>query len=84
MASIIKEIKKNYYLARVDTVVGHKDDAGVDILTIAYKHEIYPDFSKKTMSEIEDIPTEVDPKELTGIHNRWSRYKRHRRCDKSQ
>lgn len=66
VASIIKEIKKNYYLARVDTVVGHKDDAGVDILTIAYKHEIYPDFSKKTMSEIEDIPMEVDPKELTG------------------
>lgn len=64
VAGIIKEIRRNYYLARVDKVVGHKDDAGVDILTIAYKHEIYPDFSKKTLSELEEIPTEVDPKEL--------------------
>ncbi|MCI8498252.1 MAG: ribonuclease R [Bacilli bacterium] len=65
-ASIIKEIRKNYYLARVSSVIGHKDDAGVDILTIAYKYEIYPDFSKSTLKEIEDIPTEVDPKELVG------------------
>ena len=66
VASIIKELKKNYYLARVSDIIGHKDDAGVDILTIAYKHEIYPDFSKKTLSEIENIPTEVKPEELNG------------------
>ena len=66
VASIIKEVRKNYYLARVNTIIGHKDDAGVDILTIAYKHEIYPDFSNKTMKEIESIPNEVDPKELEG------------------
>lgn len=64
VASIIKEIKKNYYLARVSDIIGHKDDAGVDILTVAYKHEIYPDFSKKTLAEIETIPNEVKPEEL--------------------
>ncbi len=66
VASIIKEVRKNYYLASVDSVIGHKDDAGVDILTIAYKHEIYPDFSEKTLKEIEEIPTEVSPQELVG------------------
>lgn len=65
-AKIIKELKKNYYLAKVDTIIGHKDDAGVDILTIAYKHEIYPDFSKKTLEEVEKIPTEVLKSELEG------------------
>lgn len=65
-ASIIKEVRKNYYFARVSNIIGHKDDAGVDILTIAYKHEIYPDFSKSTLKEIESIPTEVVPKELEG------------------
>ncbi len=64
VASITKEIKKNYYLARVSDIIGHKDDAGVDILTVAYKHEIYPDFSKKTLAEIETIPNEVKPEEL--------------------
>ncbi len=65
-ASIIKEVRKNYYLARVKDIVGHKDDAGVDILTIAYKHEIYPDFSEKAMKETESIPTEVGESELVG------------------
>lgn len=65
-AEIIKEVRKNYYLARVSAIIGHKDDAGVDILTIAYKHEIYPDFSKGTLKEIEYKPTEVNPKELEG------------------
>lgn len=65
-ANIIKELKKNYYLARVSDIIGHKDDAGVDILTVAYKHEIYPDFSKKTLQEIESIPSEVKDEELVG------------------
>jgi len=66
LASIIKEKRKNYYLASVDTIIGHKDDAGVDILTIAYKHEIYPDFSEKAMKETEEIPNEVSKEELVG------------------
>ena len=63
-ASIIKEIKRNYYFAKVSNIIGHKDDAGVDILTIAYKHEIYPDFSEATLKETENIPTEVKKEEL--------------------
>lgn len=66
LSSIIKEIKKNYYLARVNKIIGHKDDAGVDILTVAYKHEIYPDFSKKTIEELESIPTSVSDEDLKG------------------
>lgn len=65
-AKIVKEVRKNYYLAKVKDVIGHKDDAGVDILTIAYKHEIYPDFSEKAMKETEKIPNEVDKNSLIG------------------
>lgn len=66
LVNVIKEKTKNYYLARVSNIIGHKDDAGVDILTIAYKHEIYPEFSDKAMQEAEEIETEVNPKELEG------------------
>ena len=66
LVNVIKEKTKNYYLARVSNIIGHKDDAGVDILTIAYKHEIYPEFSDKAMQEVEEIETEVNPKELEG------------------
>ena len=65
-ASVIREVRTNYYYARVSDIIGHKNDAGVDILTIAYKHEIYPDFSEKTMKELDNIPTEVSNKELEG------------------
>ena len=68
-ASVIKEVRKNYYFAKVRDIIGHKDDAGVDILTIAFKHEIYPDFSESAMKETEEIPTEVSKKELEGRKN---------------
>ena len=66
LVTVIREKTKNYYFAKVSNIIGHKDDAGVDILTIAYKHEIYPDFSEKAMQETENIETEVNPKELEG------------------
>ena len=66
LVTVIREKTKNYYFAKVSNIIGHKDDAGVDILTIAYKHEIYPDFSEKAMQEAENIETEVNPKELEG------------------
>ena len=66
LVTVIREKTKNYYFAKVSNIIGHKDDAGVDILTIAYKHEIYPEFSEKAMQETENIETEVNPKELEG------------------
>lgn len=65
-ATVVREVKRNYYFAKVSDIIGHKDDAGVDILTIAYKHEIYPDFSDKTIKELDSIPTEVAKKDLIG------------------
>ena len=65
-ASVIREVKRNYYFAKVSNIIGHKDDAGVDILTIAYKHEIYPDFSEKALIEASNMPTSVSKKDLVG------------------
>ena len=66
LVTVIREKTKNYYFAKVSNIIGHKDDAGVDILTIAYKHEIYPEFSEKAIQETENIETEVNSKELEG------------------
>ena len=66
VAKVYNELKDKYYLADVTNIVGHKDDAGVDILTIAYKHEIYPDFSEAGMQQADKIAPEVLKKDLTG------------------
>ena len=63
-AKIIKEQTKNRYLARVLTIIGHKDDPGVDILSIAYKYGIYPEFSNEVKEELESIPSTVSEVEL--------------------
>jgi len=47
-------------------IVGHKDDPGIDILSIAYKHGINPEFPEEVLEEVEDIPDEVLPEEMEG------------------
>ena len=47
-------------------VIGHKDEPGIDILSIAYKHGINPEFPEEVLREAEAIPNEVLPEELEG------------------
>lgn len=61
---LVKELGKKKYLAEVIRILGHKDDPGVDILSIAYKYAIETEFSKEVEKELEAIPTEVDLKDL--------------------
>ena len=64
LVKVIKEINKHRYIAEVEKIIGHKDDPGTDILSIAYKHGIYEDFGEEVEKELEDIPNEVAPKDL--------------------
>ena len=66
MVKVIKELGKKRYLAEVVKIIGHKDDPGTDILSIAYKHGIYEEFGEGVEDELEFIPTEVSEAELKG------------------
>ena len=66
IVSITKEMSKNKYMGRVTTVIGHKDDPGVDIKLVAYKYNIYEEFSKKAMEQTDAIPSVVSDNELKG------------------
>lgn len=69
LVKIIKEISNKKYIAAVDKVLGHKDDPNVDILSIAYKYGIYDQWEPAVETELETIPTEVDPKDYAGRHD---------------
>ncbi len=58
--------KTNYYQGEVVRIIGHKDDAGVDILTIAAKYNIIDIFPEEVEKELETIPTKVKPEEYQG------------------
>ena len=58
--------KSNYYLGEVIRILGHKDDPGVDILSIAAKHQISDVFPDDVVDELKNIPSEVSSDELSG------------------
>ncbi len=61
---LLKELGKKKYLASVIKILGHKDDPGVDILSIAYKYGIETEFNEQVLKELETIPIEVKESEL--------------------
>ena len=64
--SIIKEIGNRTFLGKVEKILGHKNDPGVDILTIAAKHSIETEFSEDVKRELKNIPDEVCENDLIG------------------
>lgn len=51
---------------RVMKVIGHKDDPGVDILSILLDHDIDPEFPEEVLEELKEIPDTVKEEELAG------------------
>lgn len=66
IVSIIKEIGNRTFLGKVEKIIGHKNDPGVDILTIAAKHCIETEFSEAIKQELKNIPDEVCENDLIG------------------
>ena len=66
VVKILKNISRNRYKGEVIRIIGHKNDPGVDILSIVYKYEINDTFSDETIKELDDIPEEVTEKEKIG------------------
>ena len=61
-----KKLDSNFYDGFVIKVLGHKNDPGMDIKSIAYKYAIYDDFGPKVEKELENIPNEVSDDDLAG------------------
>ena len=64
LLQIGQDLGNNTYDGYIIKVLGHKNDPGMDIKSIAYKYGIFEDFGKEVEKELEDIPNEVDEKEL--------------------
>ncbi len=66
LVKVVKEVNKHKYIADVVKIIGHKNDPGTDILTIAYRHGIIEDFGEDVERELLSIPNEVAEKDLEG------------------
>ena len=66
IVSVVKEMSRNKYIGKITTVIGHKDDPGIDIKLIAYKHNIYEEFSTKAIEQTDEMPVEVRENDKIG------------------
>ena len=67
--SIVKEMGKYKYLGEVVKIIGHKNDPGVDILSIIYDHGINDVFTDEVMEEVNALPSEVLDSDRKGRKN---------------
>ena len=66
LVKVIKKVNNHHYIGEVVKIIGHKDDPGVDILSIAYKYNINNEFNEQVIKEVENIPNEVRDIDLVG------------------
>ena len=69
VVSIIKETGSRTFLGKVIQIIGHKNDPGVDILSIALRHGIETVFNQSVIKELEYISDVVKEDELKGRRN---------------
>ncbi|SEL29897.1 RNAse R [Carnobacterium iners] len=48
----------------VKSIVGHKNDPGIDILTIVYKHGIQIEFPEEVMAQANEVPDKITEKDM--------------------
>ena len=63
---LLNRVDNHNFKGEVIKVIGHINDPGVDILSIAAKHDINDEFTPEVMEEVDKLPSEVLPSEYEG------------------
>ncbi len=67
VVELVKKLNNNVkYEGRVVDIIGHKNDPGVDILSIIYKYNINIEFPDDVKEEVSSMPMEVSASEYNG------------------
>lgn len=64
LVKLYRKIKDNEFYGQIVKVIGHKDDPGIDITSIAYKYGIDEVFPEEVEEELKNIPDSVSPEEI--------------------
>ena len=66
VVKIIEQETNHLYTADVVEILGHKNDPGVDILSIARKYDIEDEFTEEVYEQLKTIPDSVSDEEMVG------------------
>ena len=64
IVSLGKKIDNRHYEGNFIKLLGHKNDPGVDILTIAASHDIEAEFPEEVIKELDSIPNSLSEDEI--------------------
>ncbi len=62
----IESIKKNQCIGKVIKILGHKNDPGVDIISIVEKYLIKYEFDPEVVEQLDSIPEEISEEDKVG------------------
>ena len=63
VVEIIKQLSNHQAEGKVVKIIGHKNDPGVDILSIVEKYNIHTTFPQEVLEEVKHLPMEVSEEE---------------------
>lgn len=66
LVKVLGKLKGNTYQGQVIKILGHKNDPGVDILSIVNKFGIEDEFPEEVMEEVNNIPDHIREEDLIG------------------
>jgi len=66
LVRLLNKINNTTYKGAIIKILGHQDDPGVDILSIAAKYEIEEEFPEEVIEQLKNIPNAVLESEMVG------------------
>ena len=66
VVNVVEFRNKGTCIGEVEKVIGHKNDPGVDILSVVEKYEIKSEWDKETIEQLDSIPEEISEKDKVG------------------
>ena len=66
VVKLTSQISNNRFNGEVIRILGHKNDIGVDILSVVCKYNIKDTFDEETINELDNIKEEVDEEDKKG------------------
>ena len=67
---IFDMLDKWTYSGHIVNVLGHKDDPGIDLLSITTEYGFNKEFPEKVLKEVEKIPSEITEKDIKNVLNK--------------
>lgn len=66
LVKLLEHMDEKTVKGEIREILGHKNDPGVDILSVVYKYDIVPEFATDALEQAAAVPDTIDPDSYKG------------------